>query len=66
MIITLELYGDKHIFESERDDYDANEVKEIFSRMLVQAAFPPSVIELAEGGHFKCEYVGEKQNEATN
>lgn len=60
MKITLEMYDSKYTYESDRDDYDANEMKEIFSRMLVQAAFSPSVIELAEGGHFECEYVEEK------
>ena len=57
MRITLEMYDSKYTYESDRNDYNANEIKEIFSRMLVQATFPPSVIEPAEGGRYKCEYV---------
>lgn len=57
MRITLEMHGNKYIYESDADDYPANEIKEIFSRMLVQATFPPDVIELAEGGRYKCEYM---------
>lgn len=56
MRITLERYNNKYIYESDSEDYDANELKEIFSRMLVQATFPPDVIEPAEGGHYECEY----------
>ena len=59
MKIVLELYGRKYIFESEQNDYNANELKEIFSRLLVQATFSPDVIEPAEGGHFECKYVEE-------
>lgn len=56
MRITLEMYNNKYIYESDSEDYSANELKEIFSRMLVQATFPPDVIEPAEGGHYECEY----------
>lgn len=56
MRITLEMYNNKYIYESDSEDYGANELKEIFSRMLVQATFPPDVIEPAEGGHWECEY----------
>lgn len=34
----------------------ANELKEIFSKILVQAGFQPSVIEPADGGHYECEF----------
>lgn len=57
MKIILEMYGEKHIFESERDDYEADELKEIFSRLMVSATFAPNVIETADGGHFTCDYV---------
>ncbi len=57
MKIILEMHDQKYMFESSQDDFSANEVKEIFSRLLVQATYPPDVIDLAEGGHFKCEYV---------
>lgn len=60
MKITLEMYDSKYTYESDRNDYNANEIKEIFSRMLVQATFPPSVIEPAEGGHYECEYMEEQ------
>lgn len=57
MKITLEMYNNRYTYESDRNDYNANEMKEIFSRMLVQATFSPGVIDLADGGHFECEYV---------
>lgn len=57
MRITLEMHDQKYIFESSQDEFSADEMKEIFSRLLVQATYPPSVIESAEGGHFECEYV---------
>ena len=60
MRITLEMYDDKYIYESNVDGYSANKIKEIFSRMLVQATFPPDVIELADGGCYKTEYVEAK------
>lgn len=56
MKIILEMYDSRIIYESDKNDYAANEMKEIFSRMLVQATYPPSVIDTAEGGHFECEY----------
>ncbi len=56
MRIVLEMYDSRIIYESDKDDYKADELKEIFSRLLVQATYPPSVIEPAEGGHWKCEY----------
>lgn len=56
MKISLELYGSTYSVEEDREDYSASELKEIFSRLLVQATFCPDVIELSEGGHFECEY----------
>lgn len=56
MRIILEMHDEKYTFESQQDDYNSNEVKEIFSRLLVQATYPPSVIDPAEGGHYECEY----------
>lgn len=56
MKITLEMGNEKYTFESQQDDYNSNEIKEIFSRLLVQATYPPSVIDPAEGGHYECEY----------
>ena len=60
MRITLEMYGEKYMVESAHDDYNAKELKEIFSRLLVQATYPPSVIEPAWGGHYECEYKEEE------
>lgn len=56
MKITLEMYDHKYTFEAPQDDFGADELKEIFSRLMVQAGFAPNVIWLAEGGHFECEY----------
>lgn len=60
MKITLEMYDAKYSYESERETYSANEIKEIFSRMLVQATYSPDVIDPAEGGHYECNYVEEE------
>lgn len=52
--ITLETDGNIYSVELEGRDYTAGALKEIFSRLLVQAAFPPSVIESAEeDGHWE-------------
>lgn len=47
--ITYSVYGINR-------EASASELKEIFSKILVQAGFQPNVIELAEGGHYECEY----------
>jgi len=57
MKITLEMHDEKIIYESPSETYTVSEMKEIFSRMLVQATYSPDVIEPAEGGHFECKYV---------
>lgn len=59
MKITLELYNEKYTAESEQNDYKGNELKEIFSRMMVLAGYPPSVIELDDGGRY--EYLSEDE-----
>ena len=56
MRITLEAYNHKYTFESQADDFTAEELKEQFSRLLVLAGYSPSVIELADGGRYNCEY----------
>ena len=56
MRITLESYNHTYTIESEADDFTAEELKEQFSRLLVLAGFAPSVIELARGGRYNCEY----------
>ena len=60
MRIILEMYDSRIIYESDKDDYTADKLKEIFSRMMVQATYSPDVIEPAEGGHWKCEYEEDK------
>lgn len=49
MRITLSLYGAEYTIEQSGEDSSANELKELFSRLLVVAGFCPSVIELEEG-----------------
>lgn len=52
--ITLEIYGDIYSAELEGCDYTADKLKDTFSRLLVQATYPPSVIEDAEeDGHWE-------------
>ena len=43
MRIILETYDSRIIYESDKDDYRADEMKEIFSRMLVQATYPQAL-----------------------
>ena len=49
MKITLEIHGCIYTVEQCGNDYTADELKEVFSRLLVSATFPPSVIEDGEG-----------------
>ena len=60
MKITLELYGTRYSAEHESDEYRADELKDLFSRLLVVAQFPPSVIQADEDGG-KYMYVGENE-----
>lgn len=56
--MTLELYDNRYTVESinpKQMDYNANELKELFSRFLVLAGFGPSAIDTEDGG--KYEYV---------
>lgn len=48
MRIVLELYDTRYIIESTdpgQNDFDANELKSFFSRLLVGAGFSPSVLD---------------------
>ena len=56
MRLTLEAYNHKYTFESQADDFTADDLKEQFSRLLVLAGYSPSVIELADGGKYNCKY----------
>lgn len=49
MRITLSLYGAEYTIERKGEDMMADELKELFSRLLVVAGFCPSVIELEDG-----------------
>lgn len=49
MRITLSLYGAEYTIERKCEDMMADELKELFSRLLVVAGFSPSVIELEDG-----------------
>lgn len=60
MRITLEMYKEKYTAESDSTDYTADELIEIFSRLLVQIGYPPDVIRFEDGGRYKCEYLMER------
>lgn len=57
MRMTLELHGIKFSVEESGDGFNADELKEMFSRMLVQATYSPEVIDLADGFCYKCKCV---------
>lgn len=59
MKIALELHNTRYTVESDGDDFDGNELKELFSRIMVVAGYSPSVIELDDGGEY--EYVAEDE-----
>lgn len=59
MKIIFTSYNTIYSVETESDDYDGNELKEIFSRILVTAGFSPSVIEDPDGGSY--QYVSEDE-----
>ena len=52
MKITLELYDQRCSIECPHDDFDSEKLKDLFSRLLVAAEFPPSVVE-GEGGEYQ-------------
>ena len=43
--ITLEMYGGKFIYESDCDEFTADELKAMFSKMLVCVGYPTVVID---------------------
>lgn len=45
MLLTLDLYDTEYSIETDSDEHTAEELKEMFSRLLVVAGFPPSVID---------------------
>lgn len=59
MKITLELYHTRYTVETvipELDEFNGEELKELFSRLMVVAGYSPSVIDLEDGGRY--EYIG--------
>lgn len=59
MKIAIRLHDAEYTVETPHDDYNSDELKEIFSQMMVAAGYPPTVIEIDEGGRF--EYVGDDE-----
>jgi hypothetical protein len=62
MKITLEIYSKNYSIESKADDYRAEELKQLFSALLVCAGYPPDVLTTEDGGHYNCEYVGQNDH----
>ena len=54
MKITIEHEGT--VVSATREIYTGDEAIELFTSMLVSLTFPPSVIRLADGGHYECTY----------
>lgn len=59
MKITFENYNIKYTLEDNNNDHNASYIKDVFSRLLVLAGFPPSVIDCIEGGRY--EYVDDDE-----
>lgn len=54
MKLIFENYGIRYTVEADQEDYNADDLKEIFDRMLVQSGFSPNVISgLGDGGHYE-------------
>lgn len=51
MKLTLEMHNTKYIVEEDRDDFNAQEMQYIFSRLLVNAGYPPSILSDEDGGY---------------
>lgn len=59
MKITIQVRKEIYSFESSSDDYTSDQMKEVFTKMLLLCGYPPSVIETADGGRYECKYIGE-------
>lgn len=62
MRLVLELYDKRYIVETtnpDQNDFSADELKELYSKLLVAAGFLPSVIETDGCGRW--EYVGDDE-----
>lgn len=59
MKLIYENYGVRYTVETDSQDHTAGELKEIFSKILVQSGFSPNVIEAEDGGSY--QYVGDDE-----
>lgn len=59
MKITIEVRKEIYSFESSNNDYTSDQMKEVFTRMLVLCGYSPDAIETADGGRYECKYIGE-------
>ena len=58
--ITLEIHGSKYTAETPFSDNNADELLDIFKRLMVQATYPPSILSDEEGDwewHEKCDTI---------
>ena len=63
MKITLEMDKERYIVEAGSDHYNAAELKELFSKLLVCAGYPPDVLQLEDGGRYVCNYLMEGEED---
>ena len=47
--VTLEIHGEKYVAELRHTDQNANELLDVFKRLMVVATFPPSILSDDEG-----------------
>lgn len=47
--ITLEIHGEKYVAETPHWDLNANELLDMFKRLMVCATYPPSILSDEEG-----------------
>lgn len=58
--ITLEIHGNKYTAETSFSDNNANELLDMFKRLMVQATYPPSILSDEEGSwewHENCDTI---------
>lgn len=61
MKIELEMYGATYIAEMQNDDVTGDDLIELFSRLMVTAGYPPSVILLPGDDEGRYEYIAEDE-----
>lgn len=47
--ITLEMHGEKYVYEDWSDDQNATDLLDAFKRLMVAATYPPSILSDDEG-----------------